>query len=127
MKPIILTINDILWLITAVLCVFVDHPAITAIILLTTAIYAADLAVKFHNMGWKLGPFVRRYWLDILLLIPFVKIFRGLRILKVGRMLSMADTACDFTEMVCRTYRFLKHRVAGNHGNHVNSNDCGNI
>ena len=127
MKPIVLAVNDMAWLVTAILCVFFDHPAITAVVLITTAIYAVDLVFKFHGMGWKPIAFVRRYWLDILLLIPFIKIFRGLRIFKVGKMLTMADTACDFTEMVCRAYRFVKSRVAGNHGNHVNSNSCGNI
>ena len=49
--------------------------------------YAIDLLIKFKNLNWEIKPFFKKYWLDILFLIPICKIFRGFRIFKVGRML----------------------------------------
>ena len=69
---------------------------------------AADLLVKFRAMHWELRPFVRRYWVDILLLVPVVKLFRGLRIIKVGRLLVAADATADFTEMAYRAWHAVR-------------------
>ena len=108
----LLLVNDLLWMATAVACVFYENALVTGVVIGTTVVYAVDLLIKFRGMGWRLGAFVRAYWLDILLLVPFVKIFRGLRILKVGRLLSVADSVCDFTEMLCRGVRFVRgHRA----------------
>ena len=100
----IIFINDLAWVAIAVLCVFCEHPALTGAIIVSTLIYAADLLVKFRAMHWELRPFVRRYWMDILLLVPVVKLFRGLRIIKVGRLLVAADATADFTEMTYRAW-----------------------
>lgn len=106
MKP-IMTINDALWLATAILCVFFENPVLTAIVCITTVVYALDLFFKFKGMGFRFIPFIKAYWLDILFLIPICKIFRGFRILKVGRMLRFADAACDFTEIAFRVKNAL--------------------
>lgn len=86
---ILLLINDIIWIITAILCIFYDNPIITTIVIITTIIYAIDLLIKFKNLNWEFKPFFKKYWLDILFLIPICKIFRGFRIFKVGRMLRL--------------------------------------
>ena len=101
MKP-IMPINDTLWLITAILYIFYDHPMLTAIVVITTMIYGWDLVKKFRAMDYQVVPFIKAYWLDILFLIPICKLFRGFRILKVGRMLRVIDAACDFTEIAFR-------------------------
>lgn len=105
----LLIVNDLAWLSTAVACVVMEEPPtpVTIVVAVTTAIYAADLVIKFHRAGWELKTCISRYWLDIVLLIPFVKLFRGLRIVKVGMLLRGMDAACDFTELVCRFTRFI--------------------
>lgn len=105
----VLVINDIIWIITAVLCVFFENPIITCIVIVTTIIYAIDLFIKFKNLNWNVKLFFKQYWLDILFLIPICKIFRGFRIIKVGRILRIADATNDFTEMIFRTVNFIKH------------------
>ena len=114
MNSVLMSINDLLWLLTAILCVFVEHPAITIIVCLTTAIYALDLWLKFARMGYKPMPFIKTYWLDIIFLIPICKIFRGFRIIKVGMLLRVIDATCDITEIVFRIRTAWRHR---NHGN----------
>lgn len=108
----LLFINDLVWLATAIRCATCEHldehPVLTGIIMVTTVIYAVDLLTKFRALHWNLKEGLRRYWLDILLLIPFVKLFRGLRIIKVGRLLWMADAACDFTEMLYRAIHAIR-------------------
>lgn len=109
-------VNDLAWLSTAIACAVMDEPPkpFTYVVAVTTAIYAADLAVKFHRAGWKPRTCLRLYWLDIVLLIPFVKLFRGLRIVKVGMLLRGMDAACDFTELACRFCRFVRRiRTSG--------------
>lgn len=96
------SINDVIWVVVAILCVFFDHPILTALVMVTTAIYTADLVMKFKALHWRLIPFLKVYWLDILFLVPFVKIFRGLRIIKVGKILRAVDATCDFTEIAFR-------------------------
>lgn len=110
MKSSIMTINDVLWLVTAILCVFVEHPAITAIVCATTVVYAIDLWMKFSAMEYRVLPFIKSYWLDILFLIPICKLFRGFRILKVGWILRFTDAACDFTEIAFRVKNALHKR-----------------
>ena len=105
----LLIVNDIIWIITAILCIFFDNPIITVIVIVTTVVYAIDLFVKFKNLNWNVKPFFKQYWLDILFLIPICKIFRGFRIIKVGRLLRMADAMNDFTEIVFRFVNFIKH------------------
>lgn len=112
MKSSIMTINDTLWLVTAILCVFVEHPVITAIVCATTVVYAIDLWLKLAVMEYKVLPFIKSYWLDILFLIPICKLFRGFRILKVGRLLRFVDAACDFTEIAFRVKNAL-HKKRG--------------
>ena len=112
MKATILAINDALWLVTAICCIFLDHPVITIIVIITTIVYAIDLWQKLAAMDYKLIPFIKGYWLDILFLIPVCKLFRGLRILKVGRMLRFADAACDFTEIAFRLKNAISNRMA---------------
>lgn len=107
---ILLLINDIIWIITAILCIFYDNPIITIIVIITTIIYAIDLLIKFKNLNWDIKLFFKKYWLDILFLIPICKIFRGFRIFKVGRMLRFADAANDLTEMLFRLIRFFKRK-----------------
>lgn len=102
-------VNDIVWIITAILCVFYDNLAITIIVCITTLIYAIDLGIKFKNLNWNFKQFVKTYWLDILFLIPICKIFRGFRIIKVGRILRIADATNDFSEMLFRFVNFIKH------------------
>ena len=110
MNRIILIINDIIWLITAITCVLIDeHPVITVIVVVTTIIYALDLWAKLAKLNYRLKPFFRQYWLDIVFLIPFCKLCRGFRIFKVGRMLRIADATCDFTEMAFRGVNAVKH------------------
>ena len=111
MKPIIMTINDALWIITAILCVFVEHPVVTAIVCTTTVIYAIDLWFKFVAMKYRVAPFIKAYWFDILFLIPICKLFRGFRILKVGRMLRFADAVCDFTEIAFRVKTAVQNLI----------------
>lgn len=106
---ILLIINDIIWIITAILCVFFDDPIITAVVIATTIIYAVDLFIKFKILNWNVKQFFKQYWLDVLFLIPICKIFRGFRIVKVGRLLRIADVTNDFTEMAFRFVNFLKH------------------
>lgn len=107
MKP-IMTLNDALWLVTAIMCVFYEHPILTAIVCITTGIYALDLLIKFKGMDFRIIPFIRAYWLDLLFLIPICKLFRGFRILKVGKVLRFADAACDFTEIAFRVKNALQ-------------------
>lgn len=116
MKPAIMTLNDALWLITAILCVFIEHPVLTAVVCATTAIYSLDLWFKFAAMNYKVIPFIKTYWLDILFLIPICKLFRGFRILKVGNLLRVSDAACDFTEIAFRISSAIKANHNRNHG-----------
>lgn len=111
----IMTINDTLWLITAIMCVFCDHPVLTAIVVITTIVYGVDLWAKFRDMEYRVVPFIKTYWLDILFLIPICKLFRGFRILKVGRMLRVADAACDFTEIAFRAKNALHKKPGPEH------------
>lgn len=106
---ILLIVNDIIWIITAILCVFFDNTIITIIIIVTTVVYAIDLFIKFKKLNWNVKQFFKQYWLDILFLIPICKIFRGFRIVKAGRLLRIADATNDFTEMVFRFMNFLNH------------------
>lgn len=110
MKP-IMTINDTLWLITAIMCVFCEHPVLTAIVVITTIVYGVDLWLKFRDMGYRVAPFIKAYWLDILFLIPICKLFRGFRIIKVGRMLRGVDAACDFTEIIFRIKNAIQNAL----------------
>ena len=104
-------INDLIWIITAILCVFYDNPVITIVVIITTLIYAIDLIIKFKQLDYKFVPFVKKHWLDILFLIPICKIFRGFRIIKVGRILIVADTVNDFTEILFRLIKFIKRKI----------------
>ena len=110
MKHYLMTINDALWLATAILCVFYEHPIITGIVCVTTCVYAIDLYMKLAAMHYKLVPFIKEYWLDILFLIPICKLFRGFRILKVGRLLRITDALCDFTEIAFRIKNAVSNR-----------------
>lgn len=112
MMKTLLTINDVMWLITAVLCVCYDHPVLTVIVCITTIIYAIDLFIKFKGMNFKVLPFIKAYWLDILFLIPICKLFRGFRIVKVGTLLRVLDTTCDFTEIFFRVKNAVIHKKA---------------
>ena len=47
----LLIVNDIIWIITAILCIFFDNPIITVIVIVTTVVYAIDLFVKFKNLN----------------------------------------------------------------------------
>ena len=114
MKP-LMTINDILWLITAIMCVFYEHPVLTAIVVITTIVYGVDLWLKFRAMGYRVAPFIKAYWLDILFLIPICKLFRGFRIIKVGRMLRVVDATCDFTEIAFRAKNALHKKPGPEH------------
>ena len=109
MNKTILAINDFIWIVTAILCIFLDNPVITGIVIVTTIIYAIDLWNKFAKMQYSVIPFIKAYWLDILFLIPVCKIFRGFRILKVGKILRAADATCDFTEIAFRVVNTIKH------------------
>jgi len=110
----IMIVNDVLWLVTAIMCIFYEHPVITIIVCITTIIYAIDLFIKFKSMKFNVVPFIKAYWLDILFLIPICKLFRGFRIFKVGRLLMAIDTTCDLTEIVFRVknaiHKFLEKR-----------------
>lgn len=99
-------INDIVWIITAICCVFFEHPVITGIVVVTTIIYAIDLCIKFKH-STTVKEFLKNYWLDILFLIPVCKLFRGFRIIKVGRMLRAMDALNDLTELVFRFYNAI--------------------
>ena len=57
---ILLLINDIIWIITAILCIFYDNPIITIIVIITTIIYAIDLLIKFKNLNWEIKPFFKK-------------------------------------------------------------------
>jgi hypothetical protein len=106
----LLLANDLAWLATAVAYFVMDDPPpeLTAVVAITTFGYVVDLLVKFRAHGWNPKTCLRMYWLDILLLVPFVKMFRALRIVKVGRLIRGADAACDLTEMACRAVRFVR-------------------
>lgn len=107
----LLFVNDILWIITAICCVFFDNTIITSIVVLTTIVYAIDLFIKFRKMDYQFKPFIKKHWLDILFLIPVGKIFRGFRIIKVGKLtkaLFMMDMANDTVEFITRSIRFKK-------------------
>ena len=112
MKRPIMIINDALWIVTAILCIFYDHPVITAIVCITTIIYAIDLFIKFKAMRFNVAKFIKAYWLDILFLIPICKLFRGFRIFKVGRMLRVMDATFDFTELIFRVKNAIQNFLA---------------
>lgn len=112
MKRPIMIINDALWIVTAILCIFYEHPAITLIVCITTIIYAIDLFIKFKAMRFNVAQFIKAYWLDILFLIPICKLFRGFRIFKVGRMLRVMDATFDFTEIVFRVKNGIQNFLA---------------
>ena len=106
--------NDLVWLATAVAYMCVDEPSpwMNAGVVATTAVYAFDLGLKLKAMDWKLGQFMKKHWLDVLFLIPFVKLFRGMRIFKAGRMLAKAlvasDMLNDLSEIAFRCYAAVK-------------------
>ena len=112
MKRPIMIINDALWIVTAILCIFYEHPVITLIVCITTIIYAIDLFIKFKAMRFNVAQFIKAYWLDILFLIPICKLFRGFRIFKVGRMLRVMDATFDFTEIVFRVKNGIQNFLA---------------
>lgn len=103
----LMIVNDIIWVITAILCVFFDNIVLTCVICVTTIIYFIDLAIKFKCLNYNVKQFFKLYWLDVLFLIPFCKIFRGFKILKVGKMLRFFDITCDFFEIIFRLFRFV--------------------
>ena len=100
-------INDIVWIITAICCVFFEHPVITGIVVVTTIIYAIDLCIKFKH-STTVKEFLKNYWLDILFLIPVCKLFRGFRIIKVGRILRTMDALNDLSELAFRVIGFYR-------------------
>lgn len=112
MKRPIMIINDALWIVTAILCIFYEHPVITVIVCITTIIYAIDLFIKFKSMRFNVAQFIKAYWLDILFLIPICKLFRGFRIFKVGRVLRVIDATCDFTEIFFRVKNAIHNFLA---------------
>lgn len=106
----LMTINDAVWIVTAILCIFFDNSIITAIVIITTIIYAVDLFVKLKNLNWNFKEFFKSYWLDVLFLIPVCKLFRGFRIIKVGKLLRALDAGSDFTEIFFRLFNFIKRK-----------------
>lgn len=104
----LLLINDIVWIITAICCVFFDNPVITTIVVLTTIVYAIDLWFKFVKMDYKFKPFIKKHWLDVLFLIPVCKLFRGFRIIKVGKILRTMDALNDLSEIIFRIRNAIK-------------------
>lgn len=101
-------VNDLVWLATSVAYMCVDEPSpwMNAGVAATTAVYVFDLGLKFKATGWKMKPFLKKYWLDIVFLIPFVKLFRGMRMFKAGHVLAKAlvaaDTINDLSEIAFR-------------------------
>ena len=100
--------NDIAWLATAIYCMVSseDSPLVMAIVVVTTGVYAFDLCQKFRAMDCRVVPFLKRHWLDVLFLVPFVKLLRGVRIFRGGRalfrMLRWADSLSDLWEICFR-------------------------
>lgn len=52
-------------------------------------VFVADVWFKYRRTG-NLRKFVRRYWFDLLLLIPFFRVLAILRVLRLLRMLRLA-------------------------------------
>ena len=46
----LLIVNDIIWIITAIFCIFFDNPIITYVVIVTTVVYAIDLFIKFKKL-----------------------------------------------------------------------------
>lgn len=113
----LLVANDVIWISTAIICIFYENAWTTAIVCLTTAVYAIDLFVKLKNLDFNIKEFAKAYWLDVLFLIPFVKIARGFRIFKFGRLLGQAlktaDVVADLSEMAFRSIKCLQRLMQG--------------
>lgn len=109
----LLGINDLLWVVCAIISIFYDNLFIMTVVVLTTIVYAVDLFIKFKQMNYKFLSFVKKYWLDIIFLIPLCKFFRAFRVVKAGKILkliSFCDTAQDLTELTVRCFNLIKKK-----------------
>ena len=105
-----ITINNIVWTITAILCWFYENPFIEGIVLVTTIICVIDLIIKFRKMNYSVILFIKSYWIDILFLLPICKMFRAIRVLKAGKILKVIDISCDITEISTNLYSAIKRK-----------------
>jgi hypothetical protein len=110
MNNIIITINNIVWTITAILCWFYEDPVIEGIVFATTIICVIDLVIKLHKMNYAIVPFIKSYWLDILFLLPICKMFRAIRVIKAGKILKAIDISCDVAEISANIYAVIKRK-----------------
>lgn len=107
----ILLINDIVWFIMAILCIKYDNGYFLFISISTTIIYIIDLVLTFKKMDCNFKLFFKKHWLDVFFLIPFCKLFRSIRIIKVGKLLKglrVADASIDASECIFRFIKFIK-------------------
>ena len=111
MNNIILTINNVVWTITAILCWFYENLVIEGIVFVTTVICVIDLGVKFRRLNYAVVPFIKAYWLDILFILPICKMFRAFRVIKAGKILKAIDISCDITEISTNIYSAIKRKA----------------
>ena len=110
MNNIILTINNAVWTITAILCWFYETPVIEGIVFVTTVICVIDLGDKLRRLNYTVVPFIKTYWFDILFLLPICKMFRAFRVIKTGKILKVIDISCDITEISANIYGAIKRK-----------------
>ena len=84
-------IATVVWLLLFVLMLLPGEQfeglGVRTVSLALLAVFVADLGVTYHRSGERPTHFLRTHWLDVLLVIPYFRIFR---ILRVGRALRAA-------------------------------------
>ena len=81
-------IGTVVWLLLFVLMLMPSEQfeglGVRTVSLTLLAVFVADLGVTYHRAGERPARFLRTHWLDVLLVIPYFRVFR---ILRVGRAL----------------------------------------
>jgi len=66
-------------------------------------VFIADLIVRYRRVG-SLVPFLKRHWIDILMVIPYMRFLRILRLLRLVRIVRISRTA----KLIIRYGKFVK-------------------
>ena len=72
-------------------------------------IFIADLILKYRRVG-KIKTFLRHYWFDILITIPYFRFLRSLRILRISKVVKGYKTIWIIKETLklIRAFKKLK-------------------
>ena len=94
----------VVWLFVFVIgLVYPDYSSVTDTINLgLLPVFIADLYVGYRRTG-DLRTYIRKKWLDILLVIPFLRILRIIRIIRVVKTVKAVKTMSKTTKIIKTT------------------------